>query len=1119
MKNMKKKKKTSWAKRFLTLLILSGIGVAGVDLYQHGFFAEAMEKIAPVFGKDLSEKQGLDPAAGLNSDSKAVKSTAPETVLKNNTEPSIRSGEQALTAAILPSVTQKAEIKEKPAAPQKTPASQTDLSESKSSKISPKSETPVKQTDVNSNLTNSSNKTAQSEMGSNLVSKENPAKNAASTLFEDLVDAYIYAYPFVLMNTMENDMTRSMFFAPKNKMAYFTVLPSPHVKVAECPNVDSLMSTAWLDLTAEPQAVCMPESSDHSYIMELIDTWTNVVDSFGNNQISDFPSGVFEGRKIKYFLTAGPSSIGKCPKGVKVIVSPTNNLWLINRVLFGAPRSENDPGLAATARTLYEFEIVPWKLLEKELNKSKNENTKDKNTASGSSRIKTMKSAIENKKRQSLSPVQEGTGAKTNTSILPADTLKLKDPLKIKPESKSLKTEKLLPLVFPSAGQLPARYENSQIFLTGLFTRNRAVQEIAAEPVSPAIQTLENTDGSLKIIQIKNSEAGTAEKEISKNVQNKQDFRSSNKSDEDKDDVKENSKNTDENDDKQEVNSDKDTDEDDDQTGELNDKDTDEDDDQTDELNDKDTDEDDDQSDELDDKDTDEDDQTGELNNKNNTKTDDRTVPDDANGSKVSKAIIDENETDKDIPEETEEEKKEDEKIDQELNELIEENLKKDNPPFEQEQIDIDETIETDTGTPLTFIQYRRYRNRDYSIPYSQQIPANQQVPTVILETVQAENSPVPVKPDTELKKIENKGEKFLDEFRTDTDKELDKTKKIADSVKTEIKKGAQQSGRELDKAVQEIEKGAKGTERLTGKAWLETKKAADEGLEMGRNAVEYMDRRFHREAARFANHLGFWYDWSSRAVMPADKVEQMNANEFFSNFAKYYSANPVPAQDKKMEDLLKKLGLIYSVGQNKISPDANVRSLLRFAAPYAQGKINQKAIYNYCQSKKVNNWYIPENFGRYGTDYLRRAIVANEFIGANVPEQILYPFTLLDEKGEFLSGSKHYVLHFPAGQTPPADLLWSITIYDKQRNLTPNRLDRYAIRSNMPLVYNQDGSLDLLISHKEPKENLSNWLPAPKDEFMLMMRIYQPKKDVLDGKWQIPGVKHVSLFDKNSKD
>ena len=99
------------------------------------------------------------------------------------------------------------------------------------------------------------------------------------------------------------------------------------------------------------------------------------------------------------------------------------------------------------------------------------------------------------------------------------------------------------------------------------------------------------------------------------------------------------------------------------------------------------------------------------------------------------------------------------------------------------------------------------------------------------------------------------------------------------------------------------------------------------------------------------------------------------------------------------------------------------------------------------------------------------------------------------------------YKIHFPAGQLPPADAFWSITMYDEKGFLIESKINRYAIGDRDNLTFNSDGSLDILIQQTEPEKLSSNWLPSPKGEFAITLRLYLPKKEFLNSTWKLPPV------------
>ena len=157
----------------------------------------------------------------------------------------------------------------------------------------------------------------------------------------------------------------------------------------------------------------------------------------------------------------------------------------------------------------------------------------------------------------------------------------------------------------------------------------------------------------------------------------------------------------------------------------------------------------------------------------------------------------------------------------------------------------------------------------------------------------------------------------------------------------------------------------------------------------------------------------------------------------------------------------------------------------------------------------KVNGWLVNLDVGNYGTDYLLRAAVAKFGLGANSPEEAVYPSTFTDIQGQKLTGTHNYLVHFDKGQTPPVNAFWSITLYNNKSYLAENPINRYSISQYTEgLKYNPDGSLDIYIQHASPgTDKESNWLPSPNGEFNLVLREYNPKDAILKGEYQITPV------------
>jgi hypothetical protein len=186
------------------------------------------------------------------------------------------------------------------------------------------------------------------------------------------------------------------------------------------------------------------------------------------------------------------------------------------------------------------------------------------------------------------------------------------------------------------------------------------------------------------------------------------------------------------------------------------------------------------------------------------------------------------------------------------------------------------------------------------------------------------------------------------------------------------------------------------------------------------------------------------------------------------------------------------------------------IRKALEEAAAPALKKIEEELPRT---TRSVNGWQTPTApIGTYGTDYLRRAAVAWSGLGANTVEDAVYPGMIVDADGSPLDSAKRYTLHFEKDGLPPARAFWSLTLYNDRQFLAANPIERYAIGDRDKLGWNADGSLDLYIQRDPPGvENLANWLPSPETgSFLLTLRLYWPKPEALDGRWNPPPLKRA---------
>jgi hypothetical protein len=154
------------------------------------------------------------------------------------------------------------------------------------------------------------------------------------------------------------------------------------------------------------------------------------------------------------------------------------------------------------------------------------------------------------------------------------------------------------------------------------------------------------------------------------------------------------------------------------------------------------------------------------------------------------------------------------------------------------------------------------------------------------------------------------------------------------------------------------------------------------------------------------------------------------------------------------------------------------------------------------------NGWLIPGRYiGDYGRNWLARAIVAVTGLGANTPAETVYPIALADSRGRPLHGRHRYVLRFPRGELPPVGAFWSLTAYGDDLFLFDNPIDRYAIGDRTGgLRRGRDGSLTIHIQHRPPPcAARANWPPVPSGRLRLALRLYEPHRSVLTGRWLPP--------------
>jgi len=238
----------------------------------------------------------------------------------------------------------------------------------------------------------------------------------------------------------------------------------------------------------------------------------------------------------------------------------------------------------------------------------------------------------------------------------------------------------------------------------------------------------------------------------------------------------------------------------------------------------------------------------------------------------------------------------------------------------------------------------------------------------------------------------------------------------------------------------------------------------------------------------------------------PKITVDAMPAGKFFANAAEILKLQPPHVTDQPILAQMKRIGIEPGKSFDIDKVDPAVKAGLETAPQDAQKLMAWKTA---SLARVANGWSMnTDTMGVYGNYYLKRAIVTQFGLGANLPEDAIYPLNLADDTGKPLDGGSAYILHFEKGATPPVNAFWSITLYDSEGYQAPNSLNRFAVSSWMSFKYGPDGSLDLYFQNVSPgADKEANWLPAPKGPFNLTMRLYAPKSDALTGKWNPPPV------------
>jgi len=246
------------------------------------------------------------------------------------------------------------------------------------------------------------------------------------------------------------------------------------------------------------------------------------------------------------------------------------------------------------------------------------------------------------------------------------------------------------------------------------------------------------------------------------------------------------------------------------------------------------------------------------------------------------------------------------------------------------------------------------------------------------------------------------------------------------------------------------------------------------------------------------------------------DQVDALSADAYFNLLAQLMKDNPPATADQPMLEKMAKLGIVpgQPFDSGKLGPVAKKAFADVPKLANEQIKLWMDEGVAAGDMKLENGWAFTTRTGEYGVNYMQRAFITAIGLGANRPQDAVYPTSEGTSLVDSYTGAKNYVMHFEKGELPPVNGFWSLTMYDSSYFFVANPINRQSISARDSLKPNADGSVDLYIQNASPgADKESNWLPAPKDKFILMLRMYWPKEtapSIIDGTWKIPPVKSV---------